>query len=319
MKTAIIGLGVIGKVHYQVLQELSNAPVAICDVDESKMDGYVGARFTDYRKMIDEIKPDVVHICTPHYLHAQMTIFALSENINVFCEKPLCIDLNDIPKILEAEKRSKAILGVSMQNRYNASNLYVKEYLKDKQIKGAVGYMSWKRDMDYYNSGAWRGKWATEGGGVLINQALHTFDIMQWLTSYPKSITAKISNLSMLGQIEVEDTVTVMADCGDYKFNFFASNSNSTNFPVHVTIRTNEGDVTIMGDKVIIDGELKVISNGEHFYGKLCYGNGHEYIIRDFYDCIKTGRKFELDGAEASKVIKMILATYSSNGEAVKI
>ena len=319
MKCAVIGLGVIGKVHCEIIQAQADL-VAVCDIDESKFDLYPNAlHYTDYKKMLKEVKPDVVHICTPHYLHAQMTIFALSENINVFCEKPLCIDKNDIPKILDAEKRSKAILGVSMQNRYNASNVFVKEYLKGKKIKGAMGYMAWNRNINYYNSGAWRGKWATEGGGVLINQALHTFDLMQWFTSYPKTITAKISNLSLLGQIEVEDTVAVMADCGDYKFNFFATNSNSTNLPVQITISTNEGNITVMGDNVLVNGELKVLSNSDKFYGKHCYGSGHEFIIKDFYDCIKTGRKFALDGAEASKVIKMILATYSSNGEAVKI
>ncbi len=319
MKCAVIGLGVIGKVHCEIIQEQAQL-VAVCDVDESKLTLYPDAlHYTDYKKMLKEVRPDVVHICTPHFLHASMVIFALSENINVFCEKPLCIDKSDISKILDAEKRSKAILGVSMQNRYNASNLFVKEFLKDKKIKGAIGYMAWNRDVAYYNSGEWRGKWATEGGGVLINQALHTFDLMQWFTSYPKSITAKIANLSLLGQIEVEDTVSVVADCGEYKFNFFATNSNSTNLPVQITVSTDKGEITVMEDNVLVNGELKVLSNSDKFYGKHCYGSGHEFIIKDFYECIKTGKKFALDGAEASKVIKMILATYSSNGNEVKI
>ena len=319
MKSVVIGLGNIGKVHCEIIQQ-NDELVAVCDIDESKFDLYPNAlHYTDYKKMLREVKPEVVHICTPHYLHAPMVIFALGENINVFCEKPLCIDKNDIKKILDAEKQSKALLGVCHQNRYNASNLFVKEYLKDKKIKGAMGYMSWNRNMDYYNSGAWRGKWATEGGGVLINQALHTFDLMQWLTSFPQSISAKISNLSLLGQIEVEDTVSVVAKCKDYNFTFFATNGNSTCFPVSVTIRTDKGEITTLGDKVIVDGEVKSFSNDGKFYGKFCYGSGHEFIIKDFYECIKNGKKFALDGAEASKVIEMILATYSSNGQEIQL
>ena len=319
MKTAVIGLGVIGKVHCEVVK-LQGELVAVCDIDESKFDLYPDAlHYTDYKKMLREVKPDVVHICTPHYLHAPMTIFALGENINVFCEKPMCIDKDDIQKILDAEKKSKAILGVCHQNRFIQSNLFVKEYLKDKTIQCAMGYMSWNRNMNYYNSGEWRGKWATEGGGVLINQALHTFDMMQWLTSFPKSISAKIANLSLLGQIEVEDTVSVMAKCEGYNFTFFATNSNSASLPVSIIIKTDKGEIVTLGDKVVVDGEVKSFGSANKYYGKICYGIGHEFAIKEFYDCIREGRKFAIDGAEASKVIKMILATYSSNGQEIQL
>lgn len=317
MRIAVIGLGCIGKVHCEIILQQAEL-VSVCDIDESKLDLYPSAlHYTDYKKMLREVRPDVVHICTPHHLHASMTVFALDENINVFCEKPLCIDKNDITKILDAEKRSKAQLGVCLQNRYNAGNSFVKDYLKDKKIIGAVGYMSWSRDMDYYNSGSWRGKWATEGGGVLINQALHTLDLLQWFTSYPSAITASISNLSLQGKIEVEDTVAVVADCKDYKFTFFASNANSVNMPVHISVKTDSGLVTVMEDRVIVDGQLKILSSSDKFYGKYCYGSGHEFIIRDFYDCVKNGKKFDIDGAEGAKVIKMILASYASNSKTV--
>ena len=92
MKTAIVGLGSIGKIHKKIIEKLGFELVAGCDVNLNKEKVVDGASFyTDYKKMLDEVKPSVVHICTPHYLHAEMIIEALSRNINVLCEKPLCI------------------------------------------------------------------------------------------------------------------------------------------------------------------------------------------------------------------------------------
>ena len=140
MRVAVIGLGVIGQLHVKVIQETKNDLVAVCDVDIEKFVDYAGVKcYTDYLVMLDEVKPDVIHICTPHYLHTEMIIAGLQRNINVLCEKPLCIDEKDIPLIMEAERNSKAQLGVCFQNRYNPSSVFVKEYLQGKKIVGAHG------------------------------------------------------------------------------------------------------------------------------------------------------------------------------------
>ena len=89
MKSVVIGLGSIGKVHCEIIMQHDEL-VAVCDIDESKFDLYPSVKhYTDYKQMLQEVKPDVVHICTPHHLHASMVIYALEQNINVFCEKPL--------------------------------------------------------------------------------------------------------------------------------------------------------------------------------------------------------------------------------------
>lgn len=92
MKAAVIGIGVIGKVHLEVLARLNIRVTAVCDTDENKIKNLQGVKkYADYKKMIDEGDFDVVHICTPHYLHAEMIVYALKKNKNVLCEKPLCI------------------------------------------------------------------------------------------------------------------------------------------------------------------------------------------------------------------------------------
>ncbi len=188
IKTAIAGLGVIGSVHARILEENGCSPVAVCDLCAEKCEPYSYAeKYTDYARMLDECKPNIVHICTPHYLHADMIIEALNRNINVLCEKPLCISRDEITRILAAEKKSKAILGVCHQNRYNAENRFVKDYIKDKKIVCATANVVWRRDEAYYRSAEWRGRRDTEGGGVLINQALHTLDLMQWFAGFSRA------------------------------------------------------------------------------------------------------------------------------------
>lgn len=101
MKAAIIGLGVIGKVHYNILKKEGVEVVAICDTDDGVLEKIDEVRkYTDYKTMLDNEDIDVVHICTPHYLHADMTIYALERNVNVLCEKPLCIRKEDIARIM---------------------------------------------------------------------------------------------------------------------------------------------------------------------------------------------------------------------------
>ena len=318
MKIAIVGFGVIGRVHFEVLQDLGYDVRAVCDVDYKLHDCLPNVPFyMDYFEMLEKEKPDVVHICTPHYLHEQMIITALNNNIHVLCEKPLCISKKGIERILQAEKESKAQLGVCHQNRYNPDNLFVKEYLSDKKVIGGHGSMLWHRDSKYYASSEWRGKWKTEGGGVLINQALHTLDIMQWLLGFPKEVTASVSNLTLKNDIEVEDTANLIC-YGNTDFSLFATNGSTCDLPIEIMIKTDKETISIIDSKVLV-GNSMYDFHDDVFLGKPCYGSGHLNLISDFYDCIKTGRKFEIDGQESSKVIKIILSAYESDGKRIKI
>ena len=123
MKIAVVGLGVIGKTHVTALSFLGQEVSLLCDIiperaQKVKETLAPNARvYADFHEMLEKEKPDAVHICTPHYLHADMIVEALSRNIHVLCEKPLCIRHADIDRILTAEKASRATLGVCHQNR----------------------------------------------------------------------------------------------------------------------------------------------------------------------------------------------------------
>ncbi|MBE5746959.1 MAG: Gfo/Idh/MocA family oxidoreductase [Clostridiales bacterium] len=319
MKVAVIGLGVIGHVHMEVLTEMQQTVVAVCDVDESKFAEYPTAKgYVDYKKMIDEVRPDVVHVCTPHYLHAEMVVYALDKGVNVLCEKPLCISRDEIEQILSAEKRSTAQLGVVLQNRYNPANVYAKEQLGNDYATGGYGHMIWNRTEAYYAQAAWRGTKDMEGGGVLINQALHTLDLMQYFCGEPDQVVASISNLTLKNVIEVEDTASALYS-GKGNFTFFATNGSKVDFLPEIMLYTKDGYMRIMGNCVLHNDQLKRFDESQKVYGKGCYGAGHSGLFTHFYDCLEKGEKFPIDGTEGSKVIKMILATYESNGNKIDI
>lgn len=320
MKTAIIGYGVIGKLHAKVIPGYAEL-VAICDIDEAKLETAPSvAHYTDWKKMLDEVRPEAVHICTPHYLHAEMVIEALGRGINVLCEKPLCIHEEDIGRILEAEKNSTAKLGVCQQNRYNAANVAIKKYIEGKKVEIGVGQVSWNRDAAYYASGAWRGKWATEGGGVLINQSLHTLDLVQWFCGMPESLSATVANHTLKDAIEVEDTAAILCKGNDGgNFNFYATIGSACDCPVEITLRVDGKWIKIMPNYTVIGDELVTYKDKFQAQGKGCYGSGHEALISDWYDCLATGRKFPIDGEEGAKVVKLILAAYRSEGKEIII
>jgi len=325
-KIAIVGCGIIGNVHAQVLSEQGYEIAALCDVDEVALTKTKekfapnALAYTNYAKMIDEVSPYSVHICTPHHLHAEATIYALNRNIHVLCEKPLAITRESLAAVLEAEKNSKANLGVCQQNRYNDVNVAVKELLTKNPAVYGHGTVTWNRGAWYYAQAAWRGKRATEGGGVIINQALHTFDLMQWMVGFPEELVGRADNFTLQDVIEVEDTVSCVCFTGENRFTFFATNAAKSDLPVEMNFKLKDGSLlTVFPERAYLNGEQITSAEMVKVYGKGCYGTGHTRLIRHFYECAEQGKPFPINGQEGAKVVRMILATYESNGRKVKV
>ena len=324
MKGAIIGLGVIAEVHIEVLKNLKIDVCCVCDIDRDKAEKFVAQHkisskiYTDYKEMLDLEKVDVVHICTPHYLHADMCIYALYKNINVLCEKPLCIKEEDIPRIIDAQSHSSAQLGVCLQNRYSAINMYVKDLISNEKVIDGFGAVLWSRDKDYYESADWRGKWSTEGGGVVINQALHTLDLLQWFCGMPDSVNGSIFNVNH-NYMEVEDTARARFVYDRGVFEFYASISHYDDFAIQMMLITKDKRIVITDKNIIVNGQAMAFETVKTQNVKECYGSGHMNLIADYYDCIKNNRHFEIDAEEGAKVIKLTLGLYKSKGTTIKI
>lgn len=326
MRVGVIGLGAISPLHIMAILKYGQKITAICDVDSEKRQkvnaefGLNAEEYGDYNALLASGKVDVVHVCTPHYLHAEIICTALGANIHVLCEKPLAINFEQLNAIEKAVNNSSATLGVCFQNRYNASVLYLKEFFKDKEIIAASANLVWNRGKDYYSSAKWRGKKQYEGGGVMINQAIHTLDLLQWFCGMPESVIAHCSNNSLKNVIDVEDTAFgcfTLKNGGNFIIN--ATNSAASCFPIILMFQSKNDAVELSGDNLIVNGKFVTKSDGAPIFGKEEWGVGHDKLIKEFYNCLENGKNFPIDFYEASKTVKLILKMYQSNGEKVNI
>lgn len=324
MKAAIIGFGAISPLHVNAIRAAGGELTAVCDIDTTRLEK-AGKEcscrtYDDYRQMLAEKKPDVVHICTPHYLHAEMICACLDRNINVLCEKPLAISELQLEQIERSVIRSNAQLAVSQQNRFNASVRFLKDLFKDQEIVAASGNLCWQRDASYYNSAKWRGTRLQEGGGVMINQALHTLDLLQWFCGMPKSVIAHNSNDTLQGIIDVEESqLGIFKLKNGGRFIITATNACTHSFPITLMFRSVETEAVLIGDHMIVNGKFVTKSDGLPMFGKEEWGVGHINLVREYYACLREGRKFPIDFYEAKKVVKLILALYRSEGKEVTI
>ena len=201
-KTAVIGCGMISKNHFKALKNVENADcVVACDIRPERAAAAAEAygiphTETEYHRVLDNPEIDVVHICLPHYLHAQVVIEAMEHGKHVLCEKPMALDPADAEKMIEVRDRTGRTLGICFQNRYNDSSRYMRSLMDSGRmgkVLGARGAVFWNRNPEYYTESDWRGTLDKEGGSALENQAIHTFDLMQWLTVPIKTVEASCS------------------------------------------------------------------------------------------------------------------------------
>ena len=328
-KIAIVGCGSISYNHLHALASLDNVEVAaLCDVrperaekrkEEFSLDAKI---YTDYSQMLDCEKLDAVHIATPHNLHAWMTISALKKDINVFLEKPIAISNDEIEQLLQAEKDSKARVCVCFQNRFNPATLIAKKIAEDDGgAIAAYGSVFWYRGVPYYTESGWRGKYETEGGGVMINQAIHTLDLLCCYLGKPETVTATTANHHLKGIIEVEDSCEgVIKFEGGKHANFYATTSFEGRDSTTVFLVTKNHKIEICGANIYLDGEkLTDPTLVNEFCGKECYGNGHQYLIKKFYESMANGEEMPVPLCDSTYALKILLAAYKSNDTETKI
>ncbi len=323
---AIIGCGSIAHVHVQALLAMGISIESVCDIDVAKAKEFCDSFglccpiYANTAELFANSKADVVHICTPHHLHAQMICDALYAKFAVLSEKPLCISSQQQAQIVQALSDTDGRLGVCFQNRYLAASRALKEAVTGKKILGAKAQVLWNRGAAYYNSADWRGKWDTEGGGVLINQALHTLDLLLWCVGTPDSIEANISNHHLKSVIEVEDTVSAFLQYPDFHAIFYATNCSFDDEPVRVEIATAEHVYSARANKFFIDGMEQPLKDDTYLAnGKQCWGNGHQLLIADFYRCLQEDVPFPVCFTQGIEAVRATLAIYRSNGDPIKL
>ena len=174
-------------------------------------------------------------------------------------------------------------------------------------VRAAKGILTWHRDKAYYESGAWRGKWATEGGGLLINQAVHTLDFFCYLIGEVKSVKANMSNHSLCDVIEVEDTFTAYLGFeNDVKGVFFATNAYVENSAPFFEVAFEKGTARYMDKKLWMDGKV-VAEDKAPSTGKAYWGNSHAVLLKKYYD----ERKY-FTVADVRETMETVFAMYES-------
>lgn len=300
MNGVIIGCGAIAPIHASALNAIDGAILyGVCDTDRARADALAekhGCRaFYDINDVLHDESVDVVHICTPHYLHYPMTAAALKGGKNVVLEKPAAMNLEDFDALCALERKSSASVCAIVQNRENPCVKKLAEIVKSSGEKpiGIFANMRWSRDAEYYRSAEWRGKWATEGGGLMINQAIHLLDMMCLAGGETEEVKASISNRG-IPEIEVEDTAdAVIFYKSGVRGVFTATNlyGENTSFMLEINYRdctyrysdARLAKITESGEEIIERDDTETPE------GKPYWGRGHKTAIRRFYSALQNG------------------------------
>ncbi|MFD5017452.1 Gfo/Idh/MocA family protein [Paenibacillus sp. NPDC058367] len=323
---AIIGCGAIFPLHAKAISAIKDVNlllVADIDADKATREGieYACDATDDYREILNDNRIDVVHLCTPHHLHAEMAEELLRAGKHVLTEKPIAVDLPSAMRMLEAAQESSGQLGVVFQNRYNDASVYIKKTIDSGDLGKLLcmkGVVTWHRNESYYKDSNWRGRWSTEGGGVLINQTIHTLDLLQWYGGEIKSVKGSITTDVLDGVIEVEDTAHACIDfANNVRGLFYGTNTYLENSPVELELVFEEGTLNLRREHLYLwkDGKETLVCEPifSPAEGKSYWGTGHKRLIEDFYDHIFSGSKFWLDGPEGIKALELVKRIYSSS------
>lgn len=322
-KIAIIGCGSISHTHIAAIQSSNLGEiVALCDIRADRLASAAAlcphaATYGDYTALLRDADCDVVHICTPHYLHAEIAIAALNAGHDVYLEKPCALNRREAETILAAEKQSGKRVCVSFQNRLNDTTIVAKRYISDGtlgKLCGGKGLVAWHREGAYYSESGWRGKFATEGGGVLMNQAIHTLDLLQYFLGKPLKTVGQASLYKNFDVTEVEDTATAYITFENgASATFYATTCNTLDSSVELELYFEKGTLRIQDETLYLlrDGTIETLcENDNRITGKACWGSGHVRMISAFYNALD-GKECEFCPlSDAVTVLDMIADIY---------
>lgn len=327
INAAIIGCGAIHICHLEALRHTPGAHLrAIVDTDIAKgqaLSANCGCHFYhDYREMLQDHTIDVVHICTPHYLHKPMILDALAAGKTVFSEKPVGMNSLEVAEIADAAARAPGMLGVCYQNRFNPTSLAVREVLASAVLGNMLSIkaaLTWSRPARYYSESPWRGRFATEGGSLLINQAIHTLDLMQWFAGGVDSVKGVVDSGPLADTIETEDSaMATFALHNGARGLFWATNNHTADSPLLLEIHCEKGMLQLRDNMLWqISGDQRIAlasDNPPTGNGKSYWGIGHQKAIQQFYRAIRHEADSEyIDIQQAAQSIYIVEAIYRSS------
>lgn len=348
VRVGLVGCGKVGQIHAAALASLPEAEfVAACDAVPGRAEAFAARyrvrAFGDVGVMLREAGVEAVVVGTPHPLHAEPTIRAAEAGVHVLVEKPLAANLADCDAMIAAAHRADVTLGVISQRRFYEPVRRVKDAIDSGKIgRPALGVFqmySW-RDPTYYQSDPWRGRWDTEGGGVLVNQSPHALDILLWFMGPAAEVSGSWANLNH-PTVEVEDTAVatvrfasgglgaIVASVAQQPGLFTKVHVHGSN-GASVGVETDRGPTFIAGVSAIAEPPLNdvwTIPGEEHLLERFqaedrarfaaidATVHYHAVQIADFLRAVRERRPPLVTAAAGRAVVELFQAIYTSGRE----
>jgi UDP-N-acetyl-2-amino-2-deoxyglucuronate dehydrogenase len=334
---AIIGAGNIAPVHAAAIREIPDAKLtAIATRDPQRGQAFAaehGAEWhADYREVLARPEVDVVAIASPHNLHLPMTVDAAAAGKHVLCEKPMARTVAECDEMIDACDRAGVLLGVTFQGRFEPLVTDLRDLLSHGRIGQLLWASSntvWYRDTAYYRSKPWRGTWAEEGGGVLINQAIHAIDLLVWVAGLPTRLTAQTRTLNH--EIEVEDGAVAMLEYADGAMGLIQATTVAyPGYSERLEFYGTQGGVVYHKGEGCLewhlldpkeDGEKRTAASSGATRPMDISADAHAALFGDFAAAIRTGSRPLIDGREGRRSLELVEAIYRSSrsGEPVAV
>lgn len=332
---AVVGLG-IGMAHADAAYASPNAKlVAVCDIDPAKLQKaakkYQGVRtYQSFEEMLQDPDIHIVSICLPSGMHADFAVRAMEAGKHVLIEKPIDITPDQAKRIEAARLASGMKAGVVHQNRYNCNMYPIKEAIQSGRIGRLIlgtFAVKWYREQSYYDRGGWRGTWEMDGGGSLMNQAIHTVDLMQWLMGEVASVTSTMGIYNH--QINTEDmTASLITFKNGATATFVSTTCAYPGISTEICLYGTGGSVEADADQLKVwkmkdaqdeDAEESAML-ATYGMGNMGYPQdpqnprifGHAHVVEDMILAVRDDRDPDITPTEAIKSVAIINAVYQS-------
>jgi len=340
---AIVGCGVIAPMHEKAIRAQPDAElIAVMDIDP-EIAKQRGAEFgvpfyTDLDALFAREDVQVVDVCVPSGLHAEIGVKAALAGKHVICEKPIDISLAAADRLTAACKEAGVKLQVISQHRFSNAMQQLKEAVDAGKFGRLVmgnASIFWYRAQSYYDSGGWRGTWELDGGGALMNQGVHWVDQLRWIMGPVKSVSAKMGMLAH-ERIEVEDAVVAVVEFENGAIGSIIGTTDAyPGYTTRLEIVGTEGSAIIEdgnirawnlkseGGEVGAYGRAKSEKEAEAAKATNTQGGGagdpaaigwggHAYQVRDMMNAIREDHETANPGTEARNPLELILGVYQS-------
>jgi len=332
----IIGGGGISETHARAAREIDGVGIAAFYGDNYEKTSqlsqrYGGAVYRDFDSFLRHRPMDLVIVGSPSALHAEQGIAAARQGLHVLTEKPIDVTTTQTDALIEECEKAEVKLGVCFQDRVAPDIVRLKQLIDAGRIGKPIlcsGYVKWYRPPDYYANSRWRGTRALDGGGALMNQGVHTIDLLLWLMGNVERVYAK--TLTALHQIEVEDTVVATLEFRNGAVGTIeAGTSIYPGSQRRVEVSGSEGTIVLEHDRIVRadlrtpDPTLVIESesntNASASSPIVSDVSGHRRLIEDFLRAIANGDRPVCDGVEGRRSVELIEAIYKSSREGLPV